>query len=227
MSHFDLTRIAISTRGWLRQIHQWERKRPANAVYRACCHHIRFKRMVALVWELGCRQVRGASAGQPMLSARPLWSQKSPLANSSKIPSRSPDGYEAAMPARKHEPTASHLPKENRSLARLRRLAGEIAMVEPSGPANPQTLPPAALQALNSGQVPKFYANGAAIASTATDLTMILMDGPVPVLAAALTYTTAKSLAHDLDRAIKNYEEKTGDKVRQISELAPLFAPKK
>jgi hypothetical protein len=100
-------------------------------------------------------------------------------------------------------------------------------MVEPSGPANPQTLPPAVLQALNSGQVPKFYANGAAIASTATDLTMILMDGPVPVLATALTYTTAKSLAHDLNQAIKNYEEKTGDKVRQISELAPLFASKK
>jgi hypothetical protein len=183
--------------------------------------------LTALQREPKCRQVRGASAGRPTLSARPSWSQKSPPARSSKIPSRNLGAFGAATPARKREPTASRLPKENRSLARLRRLAGEVAMVEPSGPVNPQTIPQAALQALTSGQVPKVYANGSALAATPSDLTMILMDGPSPVVAVTLTYTTAKSMAHDLNQAIKNYEEKTGDKVRQISELVPLFAQKK
>ena len=79
------------------------------------------------------------------------------------------------------------------------------------------------LQAIMRGGAPKIYANGIGLGATASDITVLLFDGNVPVGVVTLAYVTAKSLVEDLGDAIKTYEQKTGEKVRQIKELAPLL----
>jgi hypothetical protein len=85
------------------------------------------------------------------------------------------------------------------------------------------------MQAVMRGQGMKVYANGIGLGITATDITVLLFDSNVPVGAVTMAYVTAQSLVTDLGSAIKSFEERTGEKVRQIKELAPLLqdlAPK-
>src|SRR5579871_1233460 len=84
------------------------------------------------------------------------------------------------------------------------------------GPENPAA---AATQALMSGQIPKFYTNGLALAATATEITIICLDGTLPLAAVSLAYPTARSLAHDLEEGVKNFEVRTGEKVKTVNEL--------
>jgi hypothetical protein len=86
---------------------------------------------------------------------------------------------------------------------------------------------PNPVQAVLSGQVPKFYGNGIALQATASDITLICLDGPLPVVAITLAYSTAKSLAHDLGLGIQNYEEKTGEKIMMVKDLTALLTREK
>jgi hypothetical protein len=87
-------------------------------------------------------------------------------------------------------------------------------------------IPASMMQALVSGQIPKFYSNGLALAATGTDITIICLDGATPVVAVTIAYPTAKSLSMDLAEGVKNFENKTGEKVKDVKELMALLHEK-
>ncbi len=66
----------------------------------------------------------------------------------------------------------------------------------------------------------KTYANGIGFAATATDVSVLLFDNEQFVGSVVLAYPTAKSLVVELTDLIKNFEEKTGEKVKEIRDLA-------
>lgn len=114
---------------------------------------------------------------------------------------------------------------------------GEIAMTElppDSGPTQGmarQAVPSdqqRQLQALLRAPVPKIHANGFGFAANATDVTVLLFDAEQIVGSVTFAYPTAKTLVGELDEAIKNYETKTGEKVRDLKYLmGKMSAPEK
>jgi hypothetical protein len=76
------------------------------------------------------------------------------------------------------------------------------------------------IQAFLRAPVPKIYANGIGTALTASDISIILLDNGNPSGIVSMSYTTAKSLAKDVQTAIENFEKKTGERVKDIKELS-------
>ena len=130
------------------------------------------------------------------------------------------------MLGRKLAPPVFLQHNEKKLLVKPLQRAGGPEMVEQTGLAPGAPLPSGITQALASGQIPKFYANGMAITATPTDMTLIFLDNMAPGVAITIAYATAKSLVHDVELAIRNFEEKTGEKVRGINELMQLFVKK-
>jgi hypothetical protein len=83
------------------------------------------------------------------------------------------------------------------------------------------------LQALLHAPVPRIYANGIGTAPSSSDISVIFLDVGQPVVIVKLAYTTAKSLVMDIGAAIKHFEEKTGEKVKDIRELDAMMQSKK
>ena len=84
------------------------------------------------------------------------------------------------------------------------------------------------LQALLRAPVPKLHANGFGFAANATDVTVLLFDAEQIVGSVTFAYPTAKSLVAELDEAVKNFETKTGEKVRDLKYLMEkMSAPEK
>ncbi|MGD0418466.1 MAG: hypothetical protein ABSA68_02615 [Xanthobacteraceae bacterium] len=106
-------------------------------------------------------------------------------------------------------------------------LGGKIGMTDQSPPAGASetrvaTQSPAQvrqMQALLRAPVPKIHANGIGMGANATDVTILLFDAEQLAGTLILPYSVAKSLANSLNEAIKNFEEKTGDKVRELDYL--------
>ena len=82
------------------------------------------------------------------------------------------------------------------------------------------------LQALLRAPVPRFYANGVALAGSASDVKIILLDAGSPVATVTLALPTARSLATDLMTALSRFEQMTGSQVAGIKELTEKLQQK-
>jgi hypothetical protein len=79
------------------------------------------------------------------------------------------------------------------------------------------------MQAALRGGLPQFYANGFGIAQTATDVSLVLLTNGNPTGVLSISYTTAKTLLSDLDRALKNFERATNSSLKTAAELEPAL----
>lgn len=75
------------------------------------------------------------------------------------------------------------------------------------------------MQALLRAPGPKIHANGFGMGANATDVTVLLFDAEQPAGALVIAYPLAKSLAISLNEAVKNFEEKTGEEVKELNYL--------
>ena len=102
----------------------------------------------------------------------------------------------------------------------------------PKSPGKPVAPPmtPAQLQQMQAqqavaaalrGNVPLIYANGFAIAQSTADMSIVLMLNGNPAAMLAMSYISVKSLISDLQKAIQNFEEASGQKIKTIAELTP------
>lgn len=83
------------------------------------------------------------------------------------------------------------------------------------------------MQALMRGApIQKFYANGLGLATTASDLSVIFLDQNAPVAIVTLAFPTAKTLSNELGKALADLEQKTGEKIRDVTELMKILQPK-
>jgi hypothetical protein len=79
------------------------------------------------------------------------------------------------------------------------------------------------VQAWLHAPVPRFYANGLAIANTASDLAVILSLNGAPNAIVNLSLITAKSLATELTKAVSDLENATKQRVQTINEMAEIL----
>lgn len=87
-------------------------------------------------------------------------------------------------------------------------------------------MPPAAspqqqqalLNALHSA-IPTIYANGFGIATSASDLSVVLMLNNNPVALLSLSLISAKTLSADLARAVEAFQKATKLEVKTIQEI--------
>ncbi len=71
--------------------------------------------------------------------------------------------------------------------------------------------------------IPNHYFNGYQIALSMSDMNiMMLLDGQ-PVARLSLSFTTAKSLAHDLNKAVESFEQATEHNIMMIEEVKTAF----
>lgn len=103
----------------------------------------------------------------------------------------------------------------------------------PTAPATPQPksetpeqLQQKQLQAFLRAPVQRLYANGIGTATTAADVSVILLMHGAPTAIVSMSYTTAKSLVNDVGNAIKNFEDKTDEKIKGIKELQAKLTAK-
>lgn len=75
------------------------------------------------------------------------------------------------------------------------------------------------MQAFLRAPVPKIHANGLGMGANATDVTVLLFDSELPAGTLIISYTVAKALALALNEAVKNFEDKTGEKVQDLNYL--------
>ena len=94
-----------------------------------------------------------------------------------------------------------------------------VATVAPN-PLTPEQQRQRQMQAFLRAPVQKIYANGLGVNATATDISVVLLDNTNPVGILTLAYSTAKSLIIDVSTAIKTFEDRTGEKVKDINTLA-------
>jgi hypothetical protein len=76
------------------------------------------------------------------------------------------------------------------------------------------------IQAAMNTPGPKTYANGTALALTATDVVITALWNNIPVSMVTLAISTAKGLAADLSSAVAQYEVFTGSTVRTLAEIS-------
>ena len=91
---------------------------------------------------------------------------------------------------------------------------------QPTTPTPAQAQQQVVAAALRGG-VPLIYANGFAIANTASDMSIILIANGNPAASVSMSYTSAKSLLFDLQNAINMFEQATGQNIKTINELTP------
>lgn len=100
----------------------------------------------------------------------------------------------------------------------------------PRGPAVPAAPTLEALRQQQRSQVlrtalqspiPRLYANSFGIAQTESDVSIILLVNGSPTGMVSMSYISAKSLATELDKVVKRFEDAIGDKVQTVSEISP------
>jgi hypothetical protein len=69
------------------------------------------------------------------------------------------------------------------------------------------------------GAAPRTYANGFIIAQTASDVAVVMLTNAAPVGVLNLSYVSAKSLAEDLQKAVKGFEDTTHQEIKSIAEI--------
>jgi len=83
-----------------------------------------------------------------------------------------------------------------------------------------------ALTAALRGSVPLIYTNGFAIAQSTADMSIVLLMNGNPAAMVSMSYISAKSLLPDLQKAIKLFEEASGQTIKTINELTPEMEKK-
>ena len=81
------------------------------------------------------------------------------------------------------------------------------------------------IMAANGTQVPAFFVNGLAYGMSSTELTVMLMFANQPMAAIILAPSMAKTLGESLVQLLADYEHKTGQTIKGISELYPRDVP--
>ena len=81
--------------------------------------------------------------------------------------------------------------------------------------------------AVGSPSVPKIYANGFIIGQSTTDISVVLQTNGSVSAVINVSFTTAKSLAIELDKAIKSFEQITRQKLLTIEEITTAMQTKK
>ena len=72
---------------------------------------------------------------------------------------------------------------------------------------------------LNTVDVPAIYANGFTIATTVSDVSIVLMRNNRPFNLLNLSFTTAKTLAQGLTQAIAEFEKLTTTEITTITQF--------
>jgi hypothetical protein len=67
--------------------------------------------------------------------------------------------------------------------------------------------------------LPRVYLNGFALAQSLADVTLLAQTNGNPSAVLNMSFTTAKSLAIELDKMIKNFEELTGHTLLTIEDI--------
>jgi hypothetical protein len=75
------------------------------------------------------------------------------------------------------------------------------------------------LQTFLGAPVPRIFANGIGTAISASDMSIVFLDNGNPAGIVRLSYSAAKSLMMDIGTSIEQFENKTGEKVRDLREL--------
>jgi hypothetical protein len=70
-----------------------------------------------------------------------------------------------------------------------------------------------------AGAAPRFYANGFILAQTASDLAIIMLANTTVAGVLNLSHISARSLADELQKALKAFEEATHQEVKSINEI--------
>jgi hypothetical protein len=128
-----------------------------------------------------------------------------------------------------HVPEA---PAGNLAESRLRSLGPEMTdqPSPPKPPPRPAPMTPAQLQRMQQQQMvqaalrggaPVIYANGFAFAQTAADLSIVLFLNGSPTSTLNLSYAAAKSMISQLQRAVKNFEDASGQTLKTLEEITP------
>lgn len=87
-------------------------------------------------------------------------------------------------------------------------------------PKAPARSPAQQMQALLNSPIPKIYANGIGTAPTRSDISIVLLHNGVATGIITLPLSAAKSLTGDIAQALEEIEKKTGQKVRDLKDLA-------
>lgn len=82
-----------------------------------------------------------------------------------------------------------------------------------------RTFLPVSLQSL--------YSNGILVSLTVSDISLTITINGQPTHTLNMSLTTAKTLAANINTAIKDFEEKTGSKVLEAKEVATFMKPNK
>jgi hypothetical protein len=82
------------------------------------------------------------------------------------------------------------------------------------------------LQALLSNpMVPRFYGNAFAIAQTSADMSVIVLANGAPAGILSMSYSSAKTLLDEMNKAIQNFETAIGNPVLTNQELDEKMKP--
>jgi hypothetical protein len=92
-----------------------------------------------------------------------------------------------------------------------------------SSPPNPTSTPAQQVRAMLAAPIPRIFANGIGIQATATDVSLVLLlhDNPAGIVTVA--YPVAKAIVVELSKVLNIFETKTGEKIKDINELAALL----
>jgi hypothetical protein len=96
---------------------------------------------------------------------------------------------------------------------------GQTVMTDQTTPKTAPSAEQQQLMALMRAPVPRLYANGYAIISSASDISVGLLFNGTPVGVTSMSYITAKSLIIDLQKALGEFEKAIDQKVKTIDEI--------
>src|ERR1700733_271422 len=74
-------------------------------------------------------------------------------------------------------------------------------------------------QAALNAPIPRLYANAHGVLQSSTDLSVVLVTNNQPVAILSLSYSTAKALAGDIDRAVKAFEKAARIEIKSVEEM--------
>jgi hypothetical protein len=96
---------------------------------------------------------------------------------------------------------------------------------QPAGGSKPATpeVRQQQMRAYLNAPVPRIFANGIGINGTATDITVLFLDGEAPAGTVTLAYPVAKTLVNEMTKVLAHFERKTGEKIKDIAELTALL----
>lgn len=75
--------------------------------------------------------------------------------------------------------------------------------------------------------IPKIYSNGFLIGLTLSDINITLAVNNQPTHQVIMSLISAKGLMNALNKAIEDFEEKTGTKIPEMEDLKKAFEAKK